>query len=107
MNKGDGLRRLCDAMGVGLDEVVAFGTTDDDMPLLEAAACGFAMKNARAVLKAVANRQAEKSNEDDGVVFALKKLQREGVLPQFEEEEGEEPGGGGGGRWGLPRWRRA
>ena len=74
VNKGLGLRRMCEATGVGLDECVAFGDGDNDIEFLEAAGLGVAMKNARDVLKAVADRETEYTNAEDGVAIELRRL---------------------------------
>lgn len=64
VNKGHGLRRLCDSLSIPLEEVIAFGDGDNDVEFLQIAGWGVAMKNAREVLKSVANEVGEWSNNE-------------------------------------------
>ncbi len=45
-SKGLGLTRLADYLGIGLEEIAAFGDNDNDVSLLTAAGLGIAMANA-------------------------------------------------------------
>lgn len=54
-NKGSGLRWLCDHLGVPVGDAVAFGDSDNDLTMLEAAGDGVAMGNANDACRAVAN----------------------------------------------------
>ena len=74
VNKGLGLRRMCEACGIEPDECVVFGDGDNDIEYVQAAGLGIAMSNARDVLKAVADRETEFSNDDDGVAIELRRL---------------------------------
>ncbi len=56
-----------------LDDVVAFGDDNNDIPLLKAAGLGVAMGNATPELKAVADIVV-KSNDEDGVGIVLEQL---------------------------------
>lgn len=69
-NKGTGITRLCQQLGLGLDEVVAFGDGDNDEEMLQTAGIGVAMGNARDRVKGFAN-QITLSNEEDGVAAWL------------------------------------
>jgi Cof subfamily protein (haloacid dehalogenase superfamily) len=60
--------------GIALDEVIAFGDDNNDVPLLRGAGCGVAMGNATDELKAVADHVTA-TNDQDGVGAFL-----EGVL---------------------------
>jgi len=55
VDKGSGLRRLCDLLGVDIRRVMAIGDSDNDIPMLEAAGFGVAMGNASEQVKAVAD----------------------------------------------------
>ncbi|KAL3784068.1 hypothetical protein HJC23_013283, partial [Cyclotella cryptica] len=64
VHKGQGLKKLCKKIGVSLEEVVAFGDGDNDIEFLQLAGWGVAMKNARAVLKDVADEITVWSNDE-------------------------------------------
>ena len=53
--KGEALVLLCEKLGISLGEVVAFGDGENDAEFLQSAGLGVAMKNARPMLKDVAN----------------------------------------------------
>lgn len=55
VNKGTGLLRLCEALGVSPVVCVAVGDAENDMPMLRAAGLGVAMGNAPAHVKAAAD----------------------------------------------------
>jgi len=80
VHKGHGLRQLCQAIGVSLEEVIAFGDGDNDIEFLQLAGRGVAMQNARHTLKAVADEITEFSNDEFGVMKTLKKYEVEGKL---------------------------
>ena len=50
-DKGTGLRQLCAALGIGLDEVMAFGDNYNDLPMLEAVGWPYIMDNAAQELR--------------------------------------------------------
>ena len=78
VTKGAGLRRLCAALGVGLEQVVAFGDGDNDIEFLQLAGHGLCMKNGRETAKAAANGITSLSNDEDGVAHELRRLLGEG-----------------------------
>lgn len=51
-DKGRGLTQLCAALGIGLDEVMAFGDNFNDVPMLSIAGRPYLMENAAPALKA-------------------------------------------------------
>ena len=55
VSKGYGLMRMCEARGVALGDVVAFGDGDNDDEFLRAAGRGVAMRNAQSLAKAAAD----------------------------------------------------
>lgn len=57
-----------------LDTVIAFGNGWNDRFVLQNADLSFAMLNAKDVVKKFATRVTERDNNNDGVVFELKKL---------------------------------
>lgn len=70
VDKGSGLRKLCDLLGVEIGRVIAVGDSDNDIPMLRAAGLGVAMGNANARVKAVADWIAP-SLDEDGVAATI------------------------------------
>ena len=80
VNKGAGLARLCAHMGAPLARAAAFGDTDNDAQMLEAAGHGFLMANADAHMYAHASYLVP-SNQEHGVLQAIDAiLAAKGVL---------------------------
>lgn len=73
VDKGSGLRKLCELLGIRPERVLAIGDNDNDIPLLQAAGYGVAMGNCTPGLRAVADWVAPSVTED-GVAVALEKL---------------------------------
>lgn len=73
VNKGVGLANTCKAIGIDRSETIAFGDSENDIPMLEAAGMGVAMENADREVKAAAN-MVTLSNNDNGIARALEKL---------------------------------
>lgn len=73
VNKGNALKRLADYLKIDLSEIIAFGDRDNDIPLLETAGLGVAMKNATVGTKAVCD-YITSDNNHDGVGKALAKF---------------------------------
>lgn len=73
INKGQGLREICHYLQIPLEETVAFGDAENDIPMLRAAGMGIAMGNAAEVVKAAADA-VTLSNNDDGIAVALESL---------------------------------
>ena len=71
INKGKGLSNICNHMGIDLADVTAFGDSENDIPMLEAAGCGVAMENAEDAVKNSADR-ITLSNNEDGIAYAIK-----------------------------------
>ncbi len=57
VDKGSALRYLAEAEGFGLDEVLCFGDSGNDMGMLRAAGLSYAMDTAKDEVKACADRQ--------------------------------------------------
>ena len=66
VDKGSGLRGLCQTLDIPLDAVVGFGDDRNDIPLLSACGWGVAVANALPEVKNAA-REVCPSNEEDGV----------------------------------------
>lgn len=72
-HKGAGLRWLCERLGVDVADTVAFGDSDNDLTMLEAAGDGVAMGNANDACRAVADHTCP-SCADSGVARYLRAL---------------------------------
>ena len=57
VDKGSALRYLAEKQGFGLDEVLSFGDSGNDVGMLRAAGISYAMNTAKAEVKACADRQ--------------------------------------------------
>jgi Cof subfamily protein (haloacid dehalogenase superfamily) len=73
VSKAAALAELCDEVGVGPDEVVAFGDYPNDLPMLEWAGRTVAVANAHPDVLRVAD-EITASNVDDGVALVLERL---------------------------------
>jgi Cof subfamily protein (haloacid dehalogenase superfamily) len=73
VDKAFGVQQVCERLGIGPDEVVAFGDNHNDLAMLQWAGRGIAMGNAQpVVLEAVDEVTA--SHIDDGVAAVLETL---------------------------------
>ncbi len=71
--KGNGLRRLCESLGIPIGRSVAAGDELNDMEMVQAAGLGVAMGNAVPELKAVADRITSDC-DNDGVAEILEEI---------------------------------
>lgn len=78
--KGAGLERMCEILDVKPKDAVAFGDGDNDVEFLKVAGKGFAMKNGRAKVKKIADEVTEHTNNEDGVLRTLQRMERDGEL---------------------------
>ena len=69
-NKGVGLRKLAEILGVDPDATMAIGDTENDLAIIEAAGIGIAMGNATDAVKARAD-YVTTTNTKDGVAAAI------------------------------------
>lgn len=72
-NKGAGLRRIQQALGVGREQTMVFGDFLNDLEMMDEAAYSFAMANAHPLLKQRARFLAP-GNGDNGVVRTIKSV---------------------------------
>jgi HAD superfamily hydrolase (TIGR01484 family) len=72
-SKASALALLCRDLGIGRQQVVAFGDNVNDVEMLEFAGLGVAMANGTPDAKAAADRVAP-SNDDDGIAVVLEDL---------------------------------
>lgn len=73
VTKATTLAVLAAELGVGPDEVVAFGDMPNDLPLLEWAGTSYAMANAHPTVRDLADHEAP-ANDEDGVATVLARL---------------------------------
>lgn len=71
-DKGDGLFHLAEHLKVPREKIMAFGDGENDIAMLKFAGMGVAMANASEDVKRAADA-VTKSNDEDGVVFAIEK----------------------------------
>ncbi len=69
-DKGNGLLAMVEALGIDLEQTIAFGDGGNDIPILRAAGIGIAMGNACDEVKQAADYTTS-SVDDDGIVKAL------------------------------------
>lgn len=72
VNKGEAIKKLQENYNISFDETMAFGDYLNDYEMMQSCKYSYAMDNAHPKLKEVCNYSA-KSNDDDGVVDAIKK----------------------------------
>lgn len=73
VSKAEGLSKLCDHLGITLEQVVAVGDAPNDTQALEAAGCAVAMGNATPDIKALADVMVA-DNDHDGIVEVIDRL---------------------------------
>ena len=73
-NKGSGVLKLAELLGIDREDVIAVGDERNDISMIEAAGLGVAMANGREEAKAVADYITENDNNHDGVLEVLKKF---------------------------------
>ena len=72
-SKGKALQSICDKLGMDMEDAVAFGDQELDLPMIRAAGLGIAMGNAIEKVKESADA-VTKTNNEGGVAFAVEKL---------------------------------
>lgn len=72
INKANGLKIVCNRLGIGLEQVMAVGDSKNDLAMIEEAGLGVAMGNAQEIVKRKAD-WITTSNNEDGVAAAIKK----------------------------------
>lgn len=72
VNKGEAIKILQNKYNISYDETMAFGDYLNDFEMMQNCKYSYAMENAHHKLKEICNYRA-KSNDEDGVVDAIKK----------------------------------
>jgi len=73
VHKGSALRFVAGIHKIAIADTVAFGDSDNDRPMIEAAGVAVAMGNARDSLKAIADMETT-ALDDDGIFNGFKKI---------------------------------
>lgn len=74
VDKGTALEATAKEAGVSLEEVIAIGDSDNDLPMILKAGLGVAMKNGEDHVKAAAGYTTEHTAEESGVAEVLEKF---------------------------------
>lgn len=74
VDKGSALEETAQKAGVALEETIAIGDSDNDLPMILKAGLGVAMKNGEKHVKAAAGYVTEKTAEEHGVAEVLEKF---------------------------------
>ncbi|MCH5162304.1 MAG: excinuclease ABC subunit UvrC [Clostridiales bacterium] len=84
-SKGEALKRIAAHYGIDMSEVMAFGDSFNDIPMIKAAGLGVAMGNARQPIKLVADLVADDNNAD-GVAKVIEEYCLGGAQPKKEDD---------------------
>lgn len=71
IHKASGLELVCNKLGITMDQVIAFGDSQNDSKMLQAVGIGVAMGNAQDSVKAIADA-VTLSNDEDGVAAYIR-----------------------------------
>lgn len=80
VNKGHGLRNMCQKMEIPMKDVIAIGDGTNDVEFLQMSGLGIAMNNAHENLRKVACYTMEWTNDEHGVMKTLEDLKLKGKL---------------------------
>ena len=75
-NKGTGLSILTKALNISMKDVVAFGDSENDIPMLSAVGNGIAVQNASDKVKASASSISQWTNDEDCIAREWEKLKK-------------------------------
>lgn len=70
ITKEYGVRKVCDYLGIAMEDVMAIGDDLNDLKLIKAVGLGIAMENGNSILKEAADKITV-TNENDGVAKAI------------------------------------
>lgn len=73
VNKADALKTACAKLKIPVEDIIAFGDAQNDIPMLKLAGYAVAMGNACDELKSIADFVTT-TNDDDGIAYALDRL---------------------------------
>lgn len=72
VNKGSALKYLANYLNIKMDQVMAIGDMDNDVPMLKLVGCSVAMGNATSEVKSICDEKTTDNNHD-GVANAINK----------------------------------
>lgn len=72
VSKVEAIKRVCEMLGITLEDVIAFGDSGNDLSMLQCAGVGVAMANATSEIKEAAD-YVTKSNNEDGIAYFVEK----------------------------------
>ncbi|MBU8878632.1 Cof-type HAD-IIB family hydrolase [Bacillus sp. FJAT-29790] len=72
VNKAKGIQRVCDRLGISMENVMAVGDSLNDIAMIKECGWGVAMGNAQDIVKETAD-VVTSSNTEDGVAAAIRK----------------------------------
>lgn len=73
-NKGEAIRFMCRHLGVDIEDTVAAGDEENDLPMIEAAGVGVCMNNGVETLKSAADYVTEHTNNQGGIKEIIEKF---------------------------------
>jgi len=73
VNKGNGVVKLAEHLNIPMNQVMAIGDGENDVPMLQAAGFGVAVANANAECRAAARAITQNDNENDAVAEAIER----------------------------------
>ena len=74
VDKGTALEKTAKQAGVALEDTIAIGDSDNDLPMILKAGLGVAMKNGEEHVKAAAGYVTERTAEENGVAEVIEKF---------------------------------
>jgi len=83
VNKGSGLKRLCEFLEISTDEVISFGDAGNDIELLATAGMGICMAQGTDEAKKAATRVSQFTNDQHAIYEELKALAEEFYPGEF------------------------
>lgn len=72
--KGSGMEYLCDFLNIPMEQTIAAGDERNDIPMLQTAHIGVAMKNAKEEVKECADYITKKTNNESGIAEVIEKF---------------------------------
>lgn len=73
VNKGSGVAKLAEILGIEMRSVMAMGDGENDVPMLQAAGWGVAVANANSHCRAVAKAFTQNDHDNDAVAEAVER----------------------------------
>ena len=74
INKGSGLRKLAEILGIKMDEIIAVGDNNNDLAMIKAAGLGAGVANCTGEVRAHCDYVSAANNEEGGVAEIIEKF---------------------------------